>query len=109
MRTLDAVLKYLAEAEAKEVNPHLADAIRLAWQVVFYTSAGYSLPFEYAFAQKYGKSYCKALKAWAERDEINRKALERTAEMIRHATERPAAKLYEDCREALKKPPRRAA
>ena len=79
----EAVLAYLAKAEAREGNPHLADDIRIAWLTVLHAAAGVVDAWGFAFWQFFGKTYPKALLAWAERDEINRKALERCAAMVR--------------------------
>jgi hypothetical protein len=98
----EAVLRYLAAAEAREVNPYLADDVRIAWLTVLHAAAGASDAWGYSFWQFFGKTYPKALLAWAEREEINRKALERCAAMIR--AERQAREGSPLCGEGAEKP-----
>jgi hypothetical protein len=79
----ESILQYLAKVEAREINPHLADDIRIAWLTVLHAASGVCDAWGFSFWQFFGKTYPKALLAWAERDEVNRKALERCAEMVR--------------------------
>jgi hypothetical protein len=82
-RKSEAVLRYLARVEANEANPHLQDDIRIAWMTVLHAASGVCDAWGYSFWSFFGKTYPKALLAWAERDEVNRKALERCAQMVR--------------------------
>jgi excisionase family DNA binding protein len=78
----EAILS-LAEAELREPEPRFVDDIRIAWLTVLHAASGVCDAWGYSFWSFFGKTYPKALLAWAERDEINRKALERCAEMVR--------------------------
>ena len=79
----EAILSYLASAEARELDVWVRDDIRIAWLTVLHAASGVADAWGYSFWQFFGKTYPKALLAWAERDEINRKALERCAAMVR--------------------------
>jgi hypothetical protein len=85
---IEAVLSYLASAEARELDVWLQDDIRIAWLTVLHAASGVVDAWGYSFWQFFGKTYPKALLAWAERDEINRKALERCAAMVRAEKEK---------------------
>jgi len=79
----ESVLRYLAVAEAGESDPHLADDVRIAWLTVLHAAAGVSDAWGYSFWWYFGKTYPKALIAWAERDKQNQQELERCAAMVR--------------------------
>jgi len=79
----EAVLAYLAKAEAREANPHLADDLRISWKCVLNAALGVGDPWGFAFWSYFGKNSAKALRIGAERDRLTQDALERCAEMVR--------------------------
>jgi hypothetical protein len=95
-----AVLAYLAESECKEPDVWLRDDIRVAWLCALYASHGVENPWGYAFWWYYGKTYPKALLAWAERDRENQRQLERCAAMVREQ------ELYVSARKIVSSPPK---
>jgi len=101
-RKSEAILSYLASEEAREVDAWFRDDIRIAWLTVLHAASGMCDAWGYSFWSFFGKTYPRALKEWAERDRINRKALERCAEMVRaqrHSTqsESPWLSAATDC------------
>jgi hypothetical protein len=110
-RKSESVLSYLAAAEELEPDVWLQDDIRIAWLTVLHAAAGVADAWGFSFWQFFGKTYPKALLAWAERDEINRKALERCARQI--STEQLLHKnnfpLYHSARQILEAAPKKPA
>jgi hypothetical protein len=89
----ESILRYLAETESREANPHLADDVRIAWLTVLHAASGVCDAWGYSFWQFFGKTYPKALLAWAERGEVNRKSLERCAALVRAEKEHTCASI----------------
>lgn len=73
------ILEYLAAAKSKEPQITLQDDIELAWFTVLRASEGYPDPWNFSFWMLYGKTYARAMKAWAERDKQNEKELAKCA------------------------------
>jgi hypothetical protein len=67
--TNGTVLRYLARAESREIDPWYRDDYRVASHTVRFAKRGIANPFERAFLHYFGKSIDKALVAWDERDE----------------------------------------
>ena len=82
------ILDYLAAQRTKEVVAQFCTDLELSWFTVLRASEGNPDPWNFSFWMFFGKTYPKALKAWAERDEVNRKALERCAAMVRAENEK---------------------
>ncbi len=96
------ILAYLAEIECKEPDAWLRDDIRVAWLCVLHASKGVENPWGYAFWWYYGKTYPKALLAWAERDRENQRQLERSAAMVREQ------ELYTSAQKIVSSPPKKS-
>jgi len=88
-RKSEAILSYLASEESHEVDAWFRDDLRIAWLTVLHAASGMCDAWGYSFWSFFGKTYPRALKEWAERDRINRKALERCAEMVRASATYP--------------------
>lgn len=73
------VLKYMDTARDAERDPWLADDIQVARNAVLNAANGGRDPWGFAFWWYFGKTYDKALLAWAERDRQTQQALERCA------------------------------
>jgi hypothetical protein len=91
-RKSEAILSYLASEESHEVDAWFRDDLRIAWLTVLHAASDMCDAWGYSFWSFFGKTYPKALKEWAERDRINRKALERCAEMVRAEKEQSCVK-----------------
>lgn len=66
-RQSEAVLAYLAAAEAHEEDVWLRDDIRLSWLTVLRAAAGHSDPWRYSFWTMFGKVPEKVIPIWCER------------------------------------------
>ena len=75
------ILEYLAAAKSKEPQITLQDDLELAWFTVLRASEGNPDPWGFSFWMLYGKTYVKAMKAWAERDRQNERSLAKCAEI----------------------------
>jgi hypothetical protein len=112
------ILAYLDAAKAAERNPWLADDLHVARQAVLHAANNVRDPWGFAFWWRFGKTYPKALIAWAERDRQTQKALARCAAMVAERAapeqpvfsprpERPAFNLYVTALAEIALPPKK--